>query len=293
MRSKPATPAGRRRAGARSAHRPAAAPAPRRSPSKRPPEQKPPSRSKPRPKAARPTPKSPAKRGGKLRTRAAIGLVVIAALAVGYFGWFRDSSLVAVDDVTVRGLGGKGGGAASAALVVAAEKMTTLHVDQSRFAAVAARFPEIASVSADAGFPHAMTLTVATRPPVMIARDGGREVPVAGDGTVLSRDPETSSKLPIVAVPDLPETGALTGAALGEARVLGAAPEPLRPEISGIATRGDDGVVVKLDGGIELRFGAPAAAPAKWGGAAAVLADRRLTTLSYIDVRVPRRPAVG
>ena len=27
--------------------------------------------------------------------------------------------------------------------------------------------------------------------------------------------------------------------------------------------------------------------------AAAVLADRRLTTLSYLDVRVPRRPAVG
>jgi hypothetical protein len=52
-------------------------------------------------------------------------------------------------------------------------------------------------------------------------------------------------------------------------------------------------VAVNLHGGIQLRFGTPAAARAKWAAAAAVLADKRVTTLSYIDVQVPKRPAVG
>ena len=31
----------------------------------------------------------------------------------------------------------------------------------------------------------------------------------------------------------------------------------------------------------------------KWAAVAAILADRQLTSLSYVDVRVPDRPAVG
>jgi cell division septal protein FtsQ len=303
MTTRAATSAGRRRAAAHKARRtapakPKAATKPAKpTVTKRP--AKPKAAKKPaKPKVARakarPAAKPTQRRFGKLRKRAVIALVVVAALAAAYLFWFRDSSLVAVDDVTVRGLDGKGSGAASAALVAAAEKMTTLDVDQSRFDEVAARFPEIASVSADPGFPHGMTLTVETRPPVMIARDGGEEVPIAGDGTVLADDPDAlSDKLPAVDVSDLPQTGAVTGTALAEARVLGAAPGALRPEIADISSSGDEGPTVKLHGGIELRFGSAGAAPAKWAAAAAVLADRRLTMLSYVDVRVPRRPAVG
>ena len=52
-------------------------------------------------------------------------------------------------------------------------------------------------------------------------------------------------------------------------------------------------MTIDLHGGIQIRFGSASAAPTKWAAAAAVLADRRLGSLAYIDVRVPKRPAVG
>ena len=48
-----------------------------------------------------------------------------------------------------------------------------------------------------------------------------------------------------------------------------------------------------MRGGIELRFGTRDRASQKWAAVTAILADQRLTSLSYIDVRVPNRPAVG
>jgi cell division protein FtsQ len=292
------TPAGRRRAatrGARAATAPRAktgtpprgsAARPSRAESPRPARSKPKLRARAKPKA-RPRSKVRAQpsrgRASRLRRRATVALVAAVALAIGYFAWFRDSSLVAVTHVTVSGLGGDSNPAA-AALTRAAEGMTTLDVDQARLDAVAA----------NPSFPHGMALRVVERPPVMIARDGGRRVPVAADGTVLvGVDAPPGTKLPTVAVNPLPATGRLTGQAGREARVLGAAAGPLRSEVAGISWRASRGITVVLHGGIQVRFGSASAAPAKWAAAAAVLADRRLDSLAYVDVRVPKRPAVG
>jgi cell division septal protein FtsQ len=321
--TKASTHAGRRRAAARTARgapsSPAAKPqAPPRAKAAAPPRPKaPPKRARPkrsaakapkrsvRPKAPkRPVPKlrrvapkaaKPTRgRLGSLRRRATVALVIAAALAVAYFAWFRDSSLVAVDDVTVDGLAGGSSNPAAAALVTAAKDMTTLHIDQSRLDEAASRFPEIAAVSADASFPHGLTLHITQRPPAMIAHDGGRTVPVAADGTVLTGgDVPKSAKLPSLPVDHIPAIGRLSGTSLDEALVLGAAPAPLRREIIGISSSQSHGIAVKLHGGIELRFGTSGAAADKWAAAAAVLADKRLTTLTYIDVQVPKRPAVG
>src|SRR5213078_3128979 len=100
------------------------------------------------------------------------------------FVWFRDSSLVAVDHVEVRGLSGSYGAPAVAALTGAAKQMTTLDVDEGQLDSVASRFPEIASITASADFPHGLTIDVDARPPVLLARDGGRSIPVAADGTL-------------------------------------------------------------------------------------------------------------
>jgi hypothetical protein len=51
--------------------------------------------------------------------------------------------------------------------------------------------------------------------------------------------------------------------------------------------------VVTLRGGIPVYFGTSAEASEKWAAAAAVLADPKLDSLTYLDVRVPRRPAAG
>jgi cell division protein FtsQ len=289
MSSPASTAAGRRRAAA-GAKRAGAAPA--RSQPVAPPRRAPKARPAPRPRA-KPRPRGRL-RGGSLRRRAAIVVVAAAALAIGYFGWLRDSSLVAVKTVTVTGLGGAHAGTAVTALESAARGMTTLDVDEARLDAVAARFPEIVSVSADAHFPNGMTIDVVERPPALLARDGRRVVPVAADGTLLVDDQVGDrSKLPTLPVHPLPASGRLAGQPLREALVLGATPAPLRGQVSGVSFSDAAGVTVTLRGGIDVRFGGATAAAAKWAAAAAVLADPRLTTLDYVDVAVPKRPAVG
>ena len=75
--------------------------------------------------------------------------------------------------------------------------------------------------------------------------------------------------------------------------MLGAAPDPIRPAIQEASVDKDDGVVVGLAEGIEVRFGDSADAAAKWASAVAILADPKLDQVSYIDVRLPGRPAIG
>ena len=91
----------------------------------------------------------------------------------------------------------------------------------------------------------------------------------------------------------LPGSSRLSGDPLSEALAIGAAPAPLRPLVAGVSVSSDYGIVVTMRGGIALRLGTPDRVDQKWTAVAAVLADRHLTSLSYIDVRVPDRPAVG
>ena len=112
--------------------------------------------------------------------------VVAGLLAAGYQLWFRSSSFVAVEQVTVAGMTGPERAAAEAALTKAAKDMTTLDVDVDALRAAVAGLATVVDVEADADFPHGLAITVHERPPVLIAAAGGRALPVAGDGTVLA-----------------------------------------------------------------------------------------------------------
>jgi cell division septal protein FtsQ len=215
-----------------------------------------------------------------------------AILALTYFGWFRDSSLVAVSDVQVEGAGGPDRDRIVEALTQAASDMTTLHVDRQALRDAVAGFPTVASVSADPSFPHSLTIRVNERQPVLIAGQGDNEVPVAGDGQLLP-GVEAEGGLPRLAIDALPASGRLTGDPLAQARAVGAAPDALRPLIEGVAFSGDYGIVLTMRGGIELRFGGGGSLDRKWSAVAATLADPQLTSLTYLDVRVPERPALG
>jgi cell division septal protein FtsQ len=224
-----------------------------------------------------------------------VGLLVAAALGAGYYGWFRNSSFVAVHHVTVDGVTTSGGDELVSALTDAAQGMSSLNVDESRLQAVAAGFPTVASVSADGNFPNGLTIHVTERPAALIASDGQAEVPVAADGTILTglELGKEADKLPVLSVTQLHETGRLGGDPLRKALVLGAAPAPLRPLIDDIGVDPGSGIRVTLDGGFEVRFGSSEKATEKWAAAAAVLADPKLSSLTYVDVRIPGRPAVG
>jgi cell division protein FtsQ len=219
--------------------------------------------------------------------------VVSAGLALAYFGWFRDSSLVAVRDVKVEGVGGDDRDQIVATLTRAARDMTTVHVQSDSLEDAVRRFPSVASVSADPSFPHGITIHVTERRPVLIASDGDRQVAVAADGSLLTGLEVKGDDLPQLRVDQLAASTRLSGDPLSEARAIGAAPGPLRPLIADVALSGDYGIVLTMRGGIELRFGTGANLDQKWTAVAAILADRQLTSLSYLDVRVPERPAVG
>jgi hypothetical protein len=116
---------------------------------------------------------------------------------------------------------------------------------------------------------------------------------VAIDGTVLQGLP-VEGRLPIVRAPGGLEGQRLADPrALAAARVAGAAPAALRGRVQEVGRDGDRGLVAKLRDGPELIFGAAAHARAKWLAAARVLADGDAEGASYVDLRVPGRPAVG
>ena len=228
------------------------------------------------------------------RDRLILVAIVAGALTIAYFAWFRHSSFVAVQDVKVEGVTTPDRGRITVALTDAADGMTTLDVDASRLASAVSGFPNVASVTADPSFPHGLTVHVTERTPVLVASEGHHQrTPVAADGSLLPGAEVDGSTLPVLRVDDVPASGRLEGEPLGEARVIGAAPAPLRPLVEGATTSSDYGIVVTLQRGIDLRFGLASRSRAKWAAAAVVLADPKVTSLEYVDVRVPSRPAIG
>jgi cell division protein FtsQ len=226
-----------------------------------------------------------------VRRATAVGAVG-SVLAAGYMLWLRDSSLVAVREVNVVGVGSAQGEEVRAALTEAARGMTTLHVREDELREVAARYPTVLSVRADVSFPDGLTIEVTEREPVAVVDREGQDLAVAGDGTVLPGAATADLDLPPLEAEAGPSATRLVDDALQQARVLGAAPGPMRPLIER-STEDEEGVGIVLTDGITLLFGDGSQAHAKWAAAAGVLADGELGGLSYIDLRVPERPAVG
>jgi cell division protein FtsQ len=81
--------------------------------------------------------------------------------------------------------------------------------------------------------------------------------------------------------------------ALRAVRVAAAAPAALRGRLEELERRKEDGLVVRLREGPELIFGDATRMQAKWTAAARVLADKAAAGASYVDLRLPGRPAAG
>jgi len=121
---------------------------------------------------------------------------------------------------------------------------------------------------------------------------GSEAVGVSADGVVLDwLTLPADSQLPRLPLSEPPAKERLGGSLLQQALVLGAAPAALRPYVES-SYYGESGVDVELASGIELRFGEATRAEEKWKAAAAVLANPSIAALDYVDLHVPRRPAV-
>jgi cell division protein FtsQ len=229
----------------------------------------------------------------RFRIRILAAIVVLLLAGGGAWLWLRDSSLVAVNGVTVTGVSGPNAARIDAALEAAARGMSTLHVDAAKLRAAVAEFPSVKDIKVSTAFPHGMRIRVTEQQAVATLLSGGQRVAVAGDGTVL-RDASARSGLPTLPVGALPSGSRIsdqrTLAILG---VLGAAPYQLLNHVQGVADNATHGVVVQLRDGPNLYFGDPGLDGAKWTAASAVLADPGSIGAGYIDVTDPRRPAAG
>jgi len=220
------------------------------------------------------------------------GVFVAGALAGGWL-WLRSSPLAAVAQVQISGVHGPEASAIEAALDSAARDMNTLDVNPAALRAAVSSFGVVREVHAVASFPHDLRIRVVEQLPVAALLVGGQRTAVAADGMVLG-PALLSGSLPVLAGVYAPAAGARLRSAsmLAPLAVLGAAPTRLAPLVAR-AFVGTNGVTLAMHNGLLAYFGDATRPRAKWLSLARVLADPSSAGASYIDVRLPERPAAG
>lgn len=225
-------------------------------------------------------------------------IALVAALAatpllIGGWLWVRQSPFVSVQQVQITGVHGPEARAIEAALTGAARHMSTLDVNAGALREATSQFVVVREVRAVPRFPHGLRIHVVEQLPVAALVVDGARTAIAADGVVLG-PALLSNSLPTV-------TGyhdALAGqhvqgpTVLAAATVLGAAPSSLRRVVDHVYA-GPDGLTVAFRGGLLAYFGDATLPHAKWLSLARVLADSSSQGASYVDVRVPARPAAG
>ena len=215
-------------------------------------------------------------------------MVLLAGL--GWF-WLRDSSLVAVDHVTVTGVSGPDAGSIRRVLEDAARDMTTLHVSEGDLHTAVAAYAQVKDVHVTTHFPHGLDIAVIEHNPVAVIVADGKRVPVSGDGHLLrSVQPGDIATVQMSTVP--------AGDRLADARaaaavaMLAAAPPALRARVRNVWT-GSHGLSARMSSGPLLYFGTRERMEAKWAAIARVLEDPEAAGALYLDVRIPERTAAG
>ncbi len=164
-----------------------------------------------------------------------------------------------------------------------------VHLDQRAVEARLEGEPWIAEATVDTRLPGTITIAVRERVPALVLETPDGRRLVAADGTDLGHAPRT--------VP-LPTVGAAEGASLDRAGVSLAgqtvramAPE-LRSRLDRVTVTTDDGLMLTVDGGIEVHFGSAAEAVAKAQALRAILdyADEEHRALLSVDLSVPGAP---
>ncbi|MHB1860146.1 MAG: cell division protein FtsQ/DivIB [Solirubrobacteraceae bacterium] len=218
---------------------------------------------------------------------------VLAALLAGGLLWFRSSSFVSVTNVQLSGVSGADARSIEAALSAAAERQSTMAPSVGALEAAVARFHVVRSIAISTSFPHTMAIDVLEQLPVARLSGAGASSAVAADGVVLG--PALASRaLPKISASFVPATGGTVRSARVREylSVLGAAPPPLLALVEELYV-GREGLTAKMRGGVLVYFGEATRPHAKWASLAAVLANPESKGATYVDVRLPERPAAG
>jgi cell division protein FtsQ len=232
------------------------------------------------------------RRRPRLRLALLVAILCTVLLTLGWL-WLRHSSLVAVRQVRVTGLQGPGAQAVEAALVGAARRMSTLDVNRGALRAAVAPFPIVRDLQVSAAFPHGLRIRVIEQPPVAALVAAGARTAVAADGVVLG-PALLSASLPTLHGTAVPPAGqrVRTPSLLATLTVISAAPAALSKDLVR-AFDGPMGLTLVLRPNLPAYFGDESRPHAKWLSLVRVLADPSSAGASYVDVRLPERPAAG
>jgi cell division septal protein FtsQ len=231
----------------------------------------------------------------RLRSMHTLALA-LALVLVGWLGWtwYRSSSFVKVEKVTVTGLGGPDVRQIRDDLTNAALTMTTLDVDLTKLEAAVSRYGYVQRLTVSGAGAHGLVIHVDEQVPVALVEINGQTQVVDADGRLL---PGTTSH---GALPTVPLSGtSLAGetitapGARAAIAALAAAPYALLAHVAGATSSRAHGVIVQLRHGPQLYFGTDSQLTQKWAAAVAVLQNKDSVGASYIDVTDPQRPAPG
>ena len=219
-------------------------------------------------------------------------LVAVVVLAGGGWLWLRDSSLVAIRQVTITGVSGPDAGQIRSSLTGAARGMTTLDVKFAALQTAVKPYPVVKHLTVSTSFPHAMRIDVSEQVPVAVISADGRQVAVSADGTLLHGAGSTGS-LPTITVAVFPGGTHVDRSVAPEVRLLAAAPYALLAKVAQVSTDPNYGLVASLRDGPKVYFGDAGDLRAKWTAATAVLASSSSAGATYVDVTDASRPAAG
>jgi cell division protein FtsQ len=227
-----------------------------------------------------------------IRSRPAVAALLVVALAVG--GWLVvNSPVFGVQEVSVRGVRHLDAEEVRA-LAAVEDGRNLIRLSLDEIAVRIERHPWVADAGVRRDLPSTLVIEVRERRPSGWLADGERALVVAGDGVVLDR---------LEAPPrDLPGLGeAAEGSAIGERliappselRVASSMPAPLLEAAGEIEVAGDE-VTIRLRGGGEARYGAPAGLTEKHRALGEILewAEAEDLEIAVIDVRVPSAPTL-
>jgi cell division protein FtsQ len=228
----------------------------------------------------------------RFRLRYLLVPVVLAALLLAGWMWFRESSFVRIREVDVVGVSSSEGAEVRAALRAAAVSMTTLHVRANQLQTAVRPFSSVAGLRFEAHFPHSITIEVTERQPIAAVKLGAVYMPVGAGGRIM-RGVRPDASLPVIEASHFAPGDRLSDReALAQLAVLAEAPAALRSKVVR-AYHGTKGLTIDLRNGPQLYFGSEADARGKWDALARVLAQPDAAGAVYLDARVPDRIAAG
>ena len=171
--------------------------------------------------------------------------------------------------------------------------MSTLEVNLAALRAAVAPFAVVREVRASPSFPHTLDVRVVEQLPVAALLAAGARTAVAADGIVLGPALLSAGLRPSARASARAPGSASREADVRDALTCSAPPRTRCAAQVAKALRGQAGLTLAMRNGCSSYFGDATRPHAKWRALEPVLADESSPGASYVDVRLPERPAAG